>query len=49
MGVATDDTGMGLLIVILMIVVVGPLAVAYGADSRDRNGRSREWWPAARR
>jgi hypothetical protein len=40
---------MGILLVILMIVVVGPLAVAYGADSRDRRGRSRDWWPAAPR
>ena len=37
---------MGILLVILMIVVVGPLAVAYGADSRDRCDRRRAWWPA---
>ena len=49
MGVAADDTCMGLLLVILMIVVVGPLAVLYGADSRPTAGRSREWWPAAPR
>jgi hypothetical protein len=49
MGIEADDTCMGLLLVILMIVVVGPLAVVYGVDSRDRKGRSREWWPAAPR
>ena len=37
---------MGILLVILMIVVVGPLALAYGADSRDAATRSRRWWPA---
>jgi hypothetical protein len=46
---AADDTSMGLLLVIIMIVVVGPLAVVYGADSRDTSKRSREWWPAAPR
>jgi hypothetical protein len=46
---AADDTDMGLLFVIIMIVVVGPLAVVYGADSRDTSKRSREWWPAAPR
>ena len=49
MGNAADDIGMGLLFFIIMIVVVGPLAVAYGADSRPTTGRSREWWPAAPR
>jgi hypothetical protein len=37
---------MGILLVILMLVVVGPLALAYGADSRDTGRRRREWWPA---
>ena len=49
MSPAADDTDMGLLFVIIMIVVVGPLAVLYGADSRDTPRRSREWWPAAPR
>jgi hypothetical protein len=49
MGPAADDTDMGLLFVIIMIVVVGPLAVLYGADSRPTSDRSREWWPAAPR
>ena len=37
---------MGILLVILMIAVVGPLALAYGADSRDYSERRRAWWPA---
>ena len=49
MGQGADDTGMGLLFVIIMIAVVGPLAVVYGVDSRPTTGRSREWWPAAPR
>jgi hypothetical protein len=40
---------MGILLVILMIIVVGPLALVYGADSRDASSRSRSWWPAAPR
>jgi hypothetical protein len=49
MGPPADDTDMGLLFVIIMIVVVGPLAVLFGADSRPTYGRPREWWPAAPR
>jgi hypothetical protein len=37
---------MGILLVILMIAVVGPLALVYGADSRDATSRPRSWWPA---
>jgi hypothetical protein len=40
---------MGILLVILMIVVVGPLARVYGADSRDTSSRPRGWWPASPR
>jgi hypothetical protein len=40
---------MGILLVIFMLIVVGPLALVYGADSRDTSGRSRSWWPAAPR
>ena len=40
---------MGIILVILMIIVVGPLALVYGADSRDTSRRSRNWWPAAPR
>jgi hypothetical protein len=37
---------MGILLVIVMIAIVGPLALAYGADSRDTAARHRAWWPA---
>jgi hypothetical protein len=37
---------MGILLVILMIGIVGPLALVYGADSRDTASRPRSWWPA---
>jgi hypothetical protein len=40
---------MGILLVILMIAIVGPLALVYGADSRDAGSRPRNWWPAAPR
>jgi len=40
---------MGILLVIFMLIVVGPLALVYGADSRDTSRRSRNWWPAAPR
>jgi hypothetical protein len=40
---------MGILLIIVMIAVVGPLALAYGVDSRDTSSRPRSWWPAARR
>ena len=40
---------MGILLVIIMLIVVGPLALVYGADSRDTSRRSRNWWPAAPR
>ena len=46
---AADDMGMGLIFVIIMIVVVGPLAVVYGADSRDTSKRSRVLHPCTRR
>jgi hypothetical protein len=46
---AADDTRMGLLLIIVMIAVVGPLALMYGADSRDTTSRPRSWWPAAPR
>ncbi|HYX86527.1 MAG TPA: hypothetical protein VE777_16260 [Gaiellales bacterium] len=40
---------MGTLMVILFLVLVGPLSLVYGADSRDRYDRPRSWWPAAKR
>jgi hypothetical protein len=40
---------MGILLIILMIAIVGPLAVVSGADSRDTSARQRSWWPAGPR
>jgi hypothetical protein len=40
---------MGILLIIVMIAIVGPLALIYGADSRDTSSRQRSWWPAAPR
>jgi hypothetical protein len=39
---------MGMLMVILFLVLVGPLALIYGADSRDRFDRPRAWWPGVK-
>jgi hypothetical protein len=40
---------MGILLVIVMIAIVGPLALVAGVDSRDTAARSRSWWPATPR
>jgi hypothetical protein len=38
------------LVVLIFIVLVGPLAVLYGADSRPVDTRDRRtWWPASPR
>lgn len=42
-------TPMGLIVVIILLVVVGPLAVRFGADSRPTGERPEAWWPAAPR
>jgi hypothetical protein len=42
-------TRMGLIVVLIMLVVVGPLAVRFGADSRPSGERPEAWWPAAPR
>jgi hypothetical protein len=38
---------MGVLIVIAFVLVLGPLALVYGVDSRSPDERS--WWPGDRR
>jgi len=40
---------MGIVLIILMLAIVGPLALASGADSRDTSSRQRSWWPAGPR
>ncbi len=38
------------LVVLILIVLVGPLAVLFGADSRPVEDRERRgWWPATPR
>jgi hypothetical protein len=37
---------MGLVFVIALLVVIGPLALLYGVDSRRWDERG--WWPGAR-
>ncbi len=41
--------GMGLIVILILLVVVGPLAVHFGADSRSYGDRQQAWWPAAPR
>jgi hypothetical protein len=44
-----DDQGMQV-IALLFIVLIGPLALLYGADSRVyREDDRRGWWPGAPR
>jgi hypothetical protein len=38
------------IIILLVLALVGPLAAACGADSRDQyDDRARAWWPGAPR
>jgi hypothetical protein len=43
MGRHADDGGMGTLLILGFIVLIGPLAVLYGVDSRPHGRRSRRW------
>jgi hypothetical protein len=38
---------MGVFILMVFVLVLGPLALVYGVDSRRSDGRS--WWPGDRR
>jgi hypothetical protein len=40
---------MGLTVVLILLVVVGPLAVRFGADSRPAGERPEAWWPGTPR
>jgi hypothetical protein len=40
---------MGAILVLMFIVLVGPLALLYGVDSRLYEERPRGWWPGAPR
>jgi hypothetical protein len=38
---------MGSILLLSFILLVGPLAVRYGADSRIVEPRPRPWWPGS--
>jgi hypothetical protein len=40
---------MGGILVLMFILVIGPLSLLYGVDSRVYEERPRGWWPAAPR
>jgi hypothetical protein len=40
---------MAALVVVVLIVIVGPLAVIYGRDSRPIERDPRGWWPGTSR
>ena len=44
-----DDTRMGLIVILVLLVVLGPLAVRFGVDSRPVGERQEAWWPGAPR
>jgi hypothetical protein len=49
MDIGADDTRMGLIVILILLVVVGPLAARYGADSRPSGDRQQAWWPGTPR
>jgi hypothetical protein len=40
---------MGAILVLVFILLVGPLSLLYGVDSRVHEDRPRGWWPGALR
>jgi hypothetical protein len=45
-----DDSTMAGIAILVFVLLIGPLAVLYGADSRPRDPRDRRgWWPGAPR
>ncbi len=49
MDIGADDTHMGLIVILILLVVVGPLSVRFGVDSRPTGERQQAWWPGAPR
>lgn len=39
----------GFIVVLAFVLLVGPLAVLYGVDSRPIERDARGWWPGRRR
>ena len=49
MGRSGDPEVVGSFLILLFALLVGPLAVLYGVDSRPlARGRGERWWPGAR-
>ena len=45
-----DDESMAAIAILAFVLLIGPLAVLYGADSRPNDPRDRRgWWPGAPR
>lgn len=40
---------LGVVLAIGFVILIGPLAVFYGVDSRITRDRDRGWWPATPR
>ena len=40
---------MGAIMILSFILLVGPLSLLYGVDSRPYEERQRAWWPATPR
>ena len=40
---------MGAILVLMFVLLVGPLALRYGVDSRVHEERPRAWWPGTPR
>ncbi len=49
MDTGADDTRMGLTVILILLLVVGPLSLRYGVDSRPKGERQQSWWPGAPR
>ncbi len=49
MNVRADHTGMGLIVILTLLLIVGPLSLLYGVDSRPVAERQQAWWPGAPR
>jgi hypothetical protein len=47
---AADDENVAAIAILAFVLIIGPLAVLYGADSRPTDTRDRRgWWPGAPR
>jgi hypothetical protein len=49
MDIRADDTRMGLAVILILLLVIGPLSLRFGVDSRPHGERQQAWWPGAPR